>query len=87
MNHIQDDMSGLHQWGMKRNENAAIRENDVVVKEQDYLTFALKDRAKEFVTAQKDSNFFLYLSFNAPHVPFQAPESYYNQFELIKDKN
>jgi arylsulfatase A-like enzyme len=87
VNHIQDDMSSLHQWGMKRNENAAIRENDVVVTEQDYLTFALKDRAKEFVTAQKDSNFFLYLSFNAPHVPFQAPESYYNQFEHIKDKN
>jgi arylsulfatase A-like enzyme len=87
VNHIQDDMSSQHQWGMKRNENAAIRENHVVVKEQDYLTFALKDRAKEFVTAQKDSNFFLYLSFNAPHVPFQAPELYYNQFEHIKDKN
>ena len=87
VNHIQDDMSSEHQWGMKRNENAAIRENNLVVKEQDYLTFALKDRAKEFITAQKDSNFFLYLSFNAPHVPFQAPESYYNQFTHIKDKN
>ena len=87
VNHIQDDMSSEHQWGMKRNENAAIRENNLVVKEQDYLTFALKDRAKEFITAQKDSNFFLYLSFNAPHVPFQAPESYYNQFAHIKDKN
>ncbi|MDX2361867.1 MAG: sulfatase-like hydrolase/transferase [Crocinitomicaceae bacterium] len=87
VNFIQDDMSSQHQWGMKRNESAAIRENDEVVKEEDYLTFAIKDRAKEFVTAQKDSNFFLYLSFSAPHVPFQAPESYYNQFEHIEDKN
>jgi len=87
VNHIQDDMSSEHQWGMKRNESAAIRENDEVINEQDYLTFAMRDRAKEFITAQKDSNFLLYLSFSAPHVPFQAPQSYYDQFSHIKDKN
>ena len=87
VNFIQDDLSSRHQWNMKRNENAAIRENDQVVKENDYLTFALKDRAKEFITKNKDENFFLYLSFNAPHVPFQAPDSYYDQFAHIKDNN
>lgn len=87
VSHVQDDLSARHQWNMKRNENAAIRENDQVVKENQYLTFALRDKAKNFISQHKDSNFFLYLSFNAPHVPFQAPESYYDQFAHIPDKN
>jgi arylsulfatase A-like enzyme len=87
VNFIQDDLSSRHQWGMGRNENAAIRENNKVVQEDNYLTFALKDKAKSFVSKNKDDNFFLYLSFNAPHVPFQAPQSYYDQFSHIKDEN
>jgi arylsulfatase A-like enzyme len=87
VNFIQDDMSSKHQWGMGRNENAAIRHNDQVVKEKDYLTFAFRDKAKEFISSKKDSSFFLYLSFNAPHVPFQAPDNYYEQFKHIKDSN
>jgi arylsulfatase A-like enzyme len=87
VNYIQDDLSSRHQWKMGRNENAAIRENDKVVNESDYLTFAMKDKAKQFVSDRKDENFFLYLSFNAPHVPFQAPQSYYDQFAHIKDEN
>ena len=62
-------------------------ENNRVVKEENYLTFALKDKAKEFVSQNKEDNFFLYLSFNAPHVPFQAPQSYYDRFAHIEDKN
>ncbi len=87
VNFIQDDLSSRHQWNMKRNENAAIRENDKVVKESDYLTFAMTKKAKEFISQKKDSSFFLYLSYNAPHVPFQAPQSYFDQFSHIKDKN
>ncbi|MFK7785805.1 MAG: sulfatase-like hydrolase/transferase [Crocinitomicaceae bacterium] len=87
VNHIQDDMSAKHQWDMKRKRNAAIRENNEVVQEDDYLTFAIRDKAKSFIADRKDSNFFLYLSFNAPHVPFQAPQNYYDQFSYIKDKN
>lgn len=87
VNHVQDDLSAKHQWGMKRNDNAAIRENNEVVQEDDYLTFAIRDRAKSYLSSHKDSNFFLYLSFNAPHVPFQAPQNYYDQFSHIKDKN
>ena len=55
--------------------------------ENEYLTFAITDRAKEYVSKNKDTNFFLYLSYNAPHVPFQAPDAYYDQFSHIKDEN
>ena len=87
VNFIQNDLSSKHQWKMGRNENAAIRENNKVVSEKDYLTFALKDRAKQFISKNKNDPFFLYLSFNAPHVPFQAPQKYYDEFANIKDEN
>lgn len=87
VNYIQDDMSSHHQWNMGRNEQAAIRENDRVVEEEDYLTFALRDKAKHFVSTHKNEPFFLYLAFSAPHVPFQAPQAYFDQFAHIADTN
>lgn len=87
VNYIQNDMSSRHQWNMGRNENAAIRENNRVVEEKDYLTFALRDKAKRFISENKDDRFFLYLAFSAPHVPFQAPQSYFDQFSHISDTN
>ncbi|UKN00658.1 sulfatase-like hydrolase/transferase [Paracrocinitomix mangrovi] len=85
--YIQDDMSAEHQWNMKRHETAAIRENGKVVKEEDYLTFAIRDKAIDFLEENKDTNFFLYVPFNAPHVPFQAPQAYFDQFSHVKDTN
>ncbi len=87
VNYIQNDMSSHHQWNMGRNENSAIRENNKVVKEGEYLTFALRDHAKEFISSHREEPFFLYLSFNAPHVPFQAPQSYFDQFAHVADSN
>ena len=86
-NFIQDDLSAKYQWNMKRNKNAAILENNIEVKENEYLTFALKNKAKEYISNNKDENFLLYLSFNAPHVPFQAPQKYYDKFSHIEDEN
>lgn len=87
VNFIQDDMSAHHQWNMGRNEQAAIRENNKVVEENDYLTFALRDKAKHFISAHTEDPFFLYLAFSAPHVPFQAPQEYFDQFAHVKDSN
>lgn len=41
-----------------------------------YLTDAFGDKACEFIRENKDSPFFLYLSFNAPHTPMQARPDY-----------
>ena len=38
-----------------------------------YLTDALTDKALEFVNEDREQPFFLYLPYNAPHSPFQAP--------------
>ena len=43
-----------------------------------YLTDALTDKAIEFVTEEREQPFFLYLPYNAPHSPYQAPQQLEN---------
>ncbi len=86
-NFIQDDFSARFQWNMKRRSTSAIRENNKVVRENEYLTFAIRDKTIDFLEQNKDTSFFLYIPFSAPHVPFQAPQKYYDTFAHVEDKN
>ncbi len=86
-NYIQNDLSAKHQWNMKRYETATIRENGKKIIEPDYLTFAIRDRVIDYLHEYKDSSFFLYVPFSAPHVPFQAPQEYFDKFNHISDTN
>ena len=52
-----------------------------------YLTDALTDDAVGFVGAGHDAPFFLYLSYNAPHTPLQAPPELVNKYRHIADKD
>ena len=52
---------------------ARIERNGVGVKVPGYLTDALGKEAARVVREQKGHPFFLYLAFNAPHTPTQAP--------------
>ena len=52
-----------------------------------YLTDALTDRAVSFVQKQREEPFFLYLAYNAPHTPLQAPEELVDKYSHIEDKN
>ncbi len=51
-----------------------------------YTTDAYADRIVDLVRKFKDGPFFLYLPFNACHVPIQAPEKYLSRFKHIKNK-
>jgi len=51
-----------------------------------YTTDAFGERAADFVRRNKDKPFFLYLPFNAVHVPTQAPPKYMERFKAIQDK-
>ncbi len=55
------------------------------VKEPRYLTTALGQEAAAFVKRRKDKPFFLYLPFNAPHKPMEAPQAYLDRFGRIAD--
>ena len=79
VNYIQASFASKHQWKMGRKETSAIRRNNKVVKEDRYLTYAIAEEGIEYMARHQDDEnpFFLYLAFNAPHVPFQAPRVYY----------
>ena len=46
-----------------------------------YITDVLTDEALQFITANGKSPFFCYLSYNAPHSPFQVPDKYFDKFK------
>jgi arylsulfatase A-like enzyme len=60
--------------------------NDKPVEEAAYLTDALGREAAAFVEAHRAGPFFLYLAFNAPHTPLQAPQKYLDRVKDIKDE-
>jgi len=63
-------------WPMKKGPEHMVvsRGPGDLVKETKYLTYQLTDGALEFIDTYQDDPFFLYVAYNAPHVPFQAPE-------------
>jgi arylsulfatase A-like enzyme len=52
-----------------------------------YLTDALADRAVDFIKRHQTQPFFLYLAFNAVHVPMQATDRYLQRFAHIPEGN
>ena len=87
INHEHKAFSAQHQWNMGRREEAAILDNGKVVREEEYLTFAFRDRMKTYIREHKEEPFFLYAAFSAPHVPFQAPVEYYCKYAYVEDDN
>ena len=50
-----------------------------------YLTDVLTDKAIEFIEKPEDKPFFLYLAYNAPHTPLQAPQELIDKYSHIDD--
>lgn len=56
------------------------------VHEKDYTTNLLGDDAVKYIDAQGSKKpFYLYLTFNAPHTPYQAPQEYIDRYKNIED--
>ena len=58
-----------------------------IVDEKRYQTSLFAERAVQFIEENQANRFFLYAAFNAPHTPFQAPQTYYDQLTHIEDHN
>jgi len=69
-------LGGVTLW---RNEQREI--------ETRYLTTAFGAEAADFIDAHSTRPFFLYLPFNAPHVPLQAPAAYLKRYSSITNSN
>ncbi|MBT5813368.1 MAG: sulfatase-like hydrolase/transferase [Opitutales bacterium] len=50
-----------------------------------YLTTALTDEAIGFIESNQDKPFFLYLAYNAPHGPLEAPDKIETMYQGIED--
>lgn len=60
--------------------------NNKPVKEEGYTTQLIGADAVKFIDQQKaDKPFYLYLTFNAPHTPYQAPQEYIDRFKDIAE--
>ncbi|MDU0355925.1 sulfatase-like hydrolase/transferase [Paraglaciecola aquimarina] len=65
-------------WPLQRNDNSA--------EFTEYLTTQLSRDAAKFV-AQADNPFMLYLAYNAPHLPLEAPAETIKKYSHIKNKS
>ncbi|MCL4178292.1 MAG: arylsulfatase [Verrucomicrobia bacterium] len=60
--------------------------NNRPVREQGYTTQLLGNDAVKYINEQNaDKPFYLYLAFNAPHTPYQAPKEYVDRYPNIAD--
>ena len=56
------------------------------VKEKGYTTQLLGADAVKYINGQKPNEpFYLYLTFNAPHTPYQAPQEYIDRYKNVED--
>jgi arylsulfatase A-like enzyme len=80
-------LAGAHSYVNPMPERNPLYDGDTVVREAPYLTDAFAERAAAFIDRQRGSAqpFFLYLAFNAVHVPNQATERYLARFANITD--
>jgi len=60
--------------------------NNQPVKEEGYTTQLIGNDAVRYIDQQRaDKPFYLYLTFNAPHTPYQAPKEYVDRYPNIAD--
>lgn len=82
--HLPWAFSEIPAWA-PRHGSTAIKEGRTIVQDTGYLTFSLAQKGIDFIERNKTKPFFLTLSFNAPHDPFQVPKTYYNRIQTETD--
>lgn len=82
--HLPWAFSEIPAWA-PREGSTAIKEGRTIVKDTGYLTFSFANKSIEFIEKHRSKPFFLTLSFNAPHDPFQVPKAYFNSIQGVND--
>jgi len=86
VDHPYTDSTGTYLWLTGRKGSANIRRNGEIIQENGYLTERIAKEAVGFIDQNREKPFLLYVPFNAPHTPFQAPNRYYERFSGEKDE-
>ncbi|MDU0352721.1 sulfatase-like hydrolase/transferase [Paraglaciecola aquimarina] len=81
---------GMSFWGTPKKAKIAtsgVLENGVPVpaSKLSYLTDDFTNAGVKFIQNNKDKPFFIYLAYNAPHMPAHAPQKYLKYSEHIED--
>ena len=66
-------------------QRAWLRRGDTPIETSGYITTLFSEEASAFIARNKSQPFFLYLAYNAPHTPLEAPQSYLDKFADIED--
>lgn len=78
-----------HLWiepGDTREYRVWIQRNGLPVEHPGYLTDGFSREAESFIRRHAAEPFFLYLAYNAPHTPLQAPENYLKRVAGIQNE-
>lgn len=70
---------------LRENYKAALDDNGKPTAFEGYLTTVLTDEAIGFMRQENEKPYFLYVAYNAPHGPLQAPEDEIAKFESIQN--
>ncbi len=85
-----DEFFGFHA-GYKTyfpyNSKYKLYRGTTTINEKEYLTDAFTREAVSFIERNKETKFFLYLSYKSVHAPLEAVEKYISRFPNISDKN
>ena len=80
-------LGGAHSYMTTRiTEVNPLYDGNKPVTEPAYLTDVIADRAADFINRNRTQPFFLYLAFNAVHLPMQATDKYLSRFAGIRDE-
>jgi len=58
-----------------------LRHNGEWVRKKGYITDVVTDAALDFISKKSSKPFFIYVPYNAPHVPLQVPEKYLARYK------
>lgn len=66
---------------------APMQENKKLGEFNDYLTYDLSKHGIKFIQENQDNPYLLYVSYNAPHGPLEAPDDLLEKYKHIQDKD
>jgi len=75
-----DDFFGFRDGMLANYRDAILEYNGTPVRSNGFITDVFTDEAIRFVETKRNNPFFLYLAYNAPHIPLQVPQHFEDEY-------
>jgi arylsulfatase A-like enzyme len=82
---ISKDFTDQYNWKRGRNNTNGIFCNYESIDEKEHLTDAITRESIAFIRQHREQPFFLFVAYNAPHTPLQAPDEHVNLYKSETD--